>query len=157
MRLIFISLTLGFLLLSGCANNAAKTQADETNQLLTLSFPQRNLTLFVEIANTSEQINQGLMMRGSLGEKNGMFFDMGANSRRPFWMYRTLISLDAIYMDEQMRVVDVIPMEPCAENNPAKCEQYAPKAEMRYVLEVNGGLAQKWGIKEGEMAELEGR
>ena len=157
MRLILIVICIGFLLLGGCAGDATKTQGSGAKQIQTrtLSFRQHNLTLFVEIANTTTQINQGLMMRGSLGEKSGMLFDMGRMSRQSFWMYRTLIPLDAIFMDEQMRVVDIIQMEPCAEKNASKCVQYAPKTDMRHILEVNGGSALKWGIKEGEKAELD--
>lgn len=148
MRLIFIAISLAALVfLSGCV----KTQTNAP----TLSFLSHNLTLSVEIANTNEQINRGLMFRTSLGEREGMIFDMGRNSRQPFWMYHTLIPLDAIFMDEEMRVVDIVSMHPCGSEDAAKCIQYAPKNEMRYVLEVNGGAVSRWGIKEGDMAKLE--
>jgi len=154
---ILILLALSTLALVGCVQNSAgaraqNTSAADTLSNSTISFPDRNLTLSVEVANTPQSIESGLMNRTSLGEKRGMLFDMGRTSRQPFWMYHTKIPLDAVFLDEQMRVVDIQTMQPCAGENPQACVIYTPKADMRYVLEINAGAAQRYGIKEGDLA-----
>jgi uncharacterized membrane protein (UPF0127 family) len=119
-----------------------------------LFFERQNITLLVELATTQEQIRQGLMYREHLGENEGMLFDMGFSSRHSFWMYNTLIPLDAIFLDEQMRIVDMQTMVPCGSSNPSLCPSYTSKALARYVLEVNSGFAKRHGLKVGDKARL---
>ena len=141
--LIAIALSLTWLMV-GCA------QAPAQNPRLGLEFPAHNLTFCVEVADTPKMIERGLMFRTRMDESGGMLFEMGRTSRQPFWMYHTLIPLDAVFLDERLQVVDVAAMVPCASEDPRACARYLPKADMRYVLEVKGGLAAKFGIIPGE-------
>ncbi len=135
---------------SGCLSLQPASSAPSFR---TLSFA--NATLSVEMAATKAQIETGLMGRTSLGGRSGMLFDMGSGRTAPsFYMYRTLIPLDAIFLDENMYVVDIQSMTPCASEDSRACKIYTSRVPARYVLEVNAGFADKNGIKIGDKANL---
>lgn len=135
MRKIFIILC--FCLFSlGCKQNA-------------VILPDGNM-IKVEIAKTQAQAERGLMFRESLPEDSGMLFIFPKDKIQSFWMKNTLIDLDIIFIDSQGAIVNI------AENMP---HSYigAPEEEVaqafgwgQYVLEINGGLAQKHNLKPGD-------
>lgn len=106
----------------------------------------------VEFADDSKERTVGLMYVQELAEDHGMFFIFPRETPLSFWMKNTLIPLDIIFLDEGMRVVDIRhDFEPCVEE---PCEGYTSKSPAKYVLEINGGLARKYGIEEGDRAVL---
>lgn len=105
----------------------------------------------LEIAITPAEQAKGLMYREHMDENSGMLFIFEKEEKHSFWMKNTLIPLDMIFLDSNKKIVDVMTAEPC-EKDP--CKSYMPKAEAKYVLEVNAGFAQKHDIQIGEEAEL---
>jgi len=106
----------------------------------------------VEIANTDEARQQGLMFRNSLEENEGMLFVFDNEEKREFWMKNTFIPLDIIFLDKNMQVVSIIEsMEPCKEAN---CPTYSSKVPATYALEVNAGFVKENNINEGMVAKL---
>lgn len=103
-----------------------------------------NVSFDVEMAQTSEERAKGLMFRESMPENHGMLFVFEEDAPRSFWMKNTLIPLDMIFIDGNMTVVDVKNAVPCKED---PCSTYS--AHGTYVLEINAGLAEKYGIKAG--------
>ena len=99
----------------------------------------------VEIAKTKAEREKGLMYRESMPELSGMLFIFEKSAIYNFWMKNTLIPLDMIWMDEDLRVVRILTAEPCRED---PCKIYAPEVEAMYTLEVNAGLAAKYNITE---------
>ncbi|MCI0503834.1 DUF192 domain-containing protein [Candidatus Micrarchaeota archaeon] len=95
-----------------------------------------------EIANESATMAKGLMGRRSLGENEGMLFVFKQSGIYSFWMLNTTIPLDAIHFADNGTVADIIEMEPCGLNI-VKCRLYPPKAQAKYVLEVNQGFSEK--------------
>jgi len=89
----------------------------------------------VEIADSVEEREKGLMFRDSLCDDCGMFFIFESEGKHGFWMKNVLMPLDIIYINEEMVVVDVLNVEPCGD----VCEVFYPKEEALYVLEVNKG------------------
>jgi len=66
-------------------------------------------------------------------------------------MKNTLIPLDMIFIDSELKVVEVkANVMPCMGD---PCPQYKSVPAM-YVLEINGGLAEKKGIKAGSFVTL---
>lgn len=121
----------------------------------TLEFKAHNLYLSVEMAVTAAQVETGLMGRTHMGERSGMLFDMGHAYRPSFWMYRTLIPLDAVFLDENFTVVDIQSMTPCRSDDARTCPFYTSRGVARFVLEVNAGFCEKNNIKIGDKARLE--
>jgi len=108
--------------------------------------------LTVEIASDPIKRARGLMFRESLGEDEGMLFVFDKSSKHGFWMMNTTIPLDAVHFNEKKEVVDIIAMDPCKS---IPCKTYHPKADSRYVLEVNQNFSRKNNITEGSVFVLE--
>lgn len=101
----------------------------------------------VEVADDEAERAKGLMFRETMPTSAGMLFVYPSPRQATFWMKNTLIPLDMIFADSKGRVTRVhsnaIPQdETVIDGGPG----------VRYVLEINGGLAKRLGISEG--AEL---
>ncbi len=109
-----------------------------------------NTEVSVEIADSSAELEKGLMNRASLGEKNGMLFVFPDEEKRSFWMKNTLLPLDIIFLSSDFTVVDIKKnFQPCKS---IICETYASKADAMYVLEVNANFTSRNTIKIGDKA-----
>ncbi len=69
-------------------------------------------TVQAEVARTPEEREQGLMYRESLMKGRGMLFVFPDSQIRSFWMKNTFIPLDIAYLDAELRIVDILAMEP---------------------------------------------
>jgi len=101
----------------------------------------------VELADDPQERAQGLMFREQLGRFSGMLFAYPNEQPVSFWMQNTLISLDMLFFDSKGVLQNVqenaIPKDPTSLFGGDK---------IQYVLEINGGMTKKLGIKIG--AEL---
>lgn len=102
-----------------------------------------NNTCFnLEIANTPESRQLWLMYRKSLSDDDWMLFIFEESWIHSFWMKNTLIPLAWIRLDSNLKIVDIIQMDPCKTE---QCPSYKPKSEAQYVLEINQLLiSKKW-------------
>ena len=105
----------------------------------------------VEIAETPDQTEIGLMERDALPPEEGMIFLLGEerDGSAGFWMYRTRIPLDIAYLDRDGRIVAIRSMDPCASPHPEGCGQYPPGVPYWSALEVNRGYFSSRGIDIG--------
>ncbi len=99
--------------------------------------PNSEVTVSVEIADTPATREQGLMGRESLPEKTGMLFIMDQSQVLNFWMKNTLIPLDILFFDEQLRFVSAASMTPCTTD---PCHVYSSGGSALYALEVPMGF-----------------
>lgn len=98
----------------------------------------------VEIADSEAERAQGLMFREELPRGAGMLFVYDQPQPAAFWMKNTLIPLDIIFLDEQGRVTSV------HENAvPGDLTPIPGGDRVFAVLEINGGLARRYGITAG--------
>jgi len=99
----------------------------------------------VEVADTPRTQARGLMHRERLAAMAGMLFVYDRPQRVSFWMRNTLIPLDMIFADPAGRITRI------HENAIPHDETPIPGGEgVQYVLEVNGGLARRLGLAEGD-------
>ena len=105
----------------------------------------------VEVAETDEQRQYGLMNRESLPEDQGMIFMFFRDTKGPFWMKDTLIPLSIAFFDINGKIVRILDMEPC-EADP--CPLYDPGVAYRGALEVNKGAFERWRVEEGDLIRL---
>lgn len=98
----------------------------------------------VEIADTPEKQEKGLMGRKSLPENQGMLFIYDEPQDLSYWMKDTFISLDIIFIDDDMEVVSVKQGQPMS-------EEPITENDVQYVLEVNNNS----GIEEGDQLVVE--
>ncbi|MFH1868620.1 MAG: DUF192 domain-containing protein [Candidatus Omnitrophota bacterium] len=109
----------------------------------------KNNSFVVEVARTGEQQEKGLMFRRSLPSNAGMLFIFKDEGLKPFHMKNTYIPLDIIWMDKNKRVVAIKrDAEPVKDGY---AERICPKKGAMYVLELNAGMAEKTGLKEGDI------
>ena len=107
------------------------------------SCAQVGPTVRVEILETPEEQQRGLMDRVSLAEDCGALFWFLDRRDRLFWMRRTRLVLDLIFIDRE-HVVGILTLQPFDET---------PKGVGRpstSVLEVNGGFAARHGVTVGQ-------
>ncbi len=103
----------------------------------------------VEIAADPADRARGYMGRAAVGPKEGMLFVFEQEGRHGFWMKNCLVSLDMIWLDEALRVVDIAPsVPPCPAEG--ECPETMPAAPARYALEVAGGTAERNGLRPGD-------
>lgn len=110
----------------------------------------------VEVAETPDQAEIGLMVRDSLPAEEGMIFLL-SEPRDPdagFWMFRTRIPLDIAYLDEEGRIVAIRQMEPCPSPDPDLCRTYPAGAPYVAALEVSRGYFESRGIGLGDRVAL---
>jgi uncharacterized protein len=115
-----------------------------------LVFPSSDVSITVEKAESPEQRSLGLMNRSFLGEKEGMLFSFERSERLSFWMYKTLLPLNILFLDDTLKIVDILEMTPCVSTDPSTCRVYTSSKPARYAVEVNKGFAQKHRIKIGD-------
>lgn len=99
----------------------------------------------IEVADDEAQTSQGLMYRKSMAENQGMLFIFDDEQPRSFWMKNTNIPLDIIYADGNGVIGS-------AQNYATPfSEQSLPSLKpAKYVVEVNAGFWDKYGVKEGD-------
>lgn len=139
--LIIISLTIGILgvfYLININENTISTNTINQNKINKVCI--NDVCFNVEIANNEEDRKKGLMNRHFLPENEGMLFIFEKEEIYPFWMKNTLISLDIIWINENMKIIDIKEAEPCISED---CKIYNPRDKALYVLEINKGLSRK--------------
>ena len=97
----------------------------------------------IEIADTALEHAQGLMFRRVMPDDRGMLFVFPQTRRMAFWMKNTPMPLDLLFIDEEGVVRAIRQGVPFSE------AEIAPPVEVRFVLELKAGTAQKAGIAEG--------
>jgi uncharacterized membrane protein (UPF0127 family) len=103
----------------------------------------------VEIAADPESRRLGYMFREHVGPREGMLFVFDEVQHHGFWMKNCKVALDMIWLDEQMRVVDVAhDRQPCPAEGP--CPSVLPMRGARYVLELAGGTARRESVAIGD-------
>lgn len=133
-----LTLTLALLMtaLTGCAG-------DET-----VSLPVGDHVFHVEIADTPESRQQGLMFREDLGSDEGMLFVFPDSQVRSFWMKDTPLPLSIAYISAEGRILEIRHMEPYSQQ-PVRSRYPA-----RYALAVNRGRFSEVGITPGDEIDL---
>ncbi len=107
-------------------------------------------TVAIEVANTNEQRERGLMFRKHLDDDAGMIFVFPDSQPRNFWMHNTDIPLDMIFADSSFRVTGIV-----ANAAPQTDTLRGVEGNSEYVLEVNGGFCAKNGIKPGDRFQFQ--
>lgn len=104
-------------------------------------------TFRLEIASTPEQRARGYMFREKVGRDEGMLFVFSSSDFHSFWMKNCLVSLDIIWLSEDLTVVHLEQQVPACRKDP--CPGYPSMSKARYVLEIASGGARKHGIQVG--------
>ncbi len=103
------------------------------------------IKLDIEIADTEFDTQTGLMYRESMEKNQAMLFVFEDVTERHFYMKNTKIPLDIIYIDANKTIVSFQKnAKPFDENS------LPSNAPAKYVLEINAGLVDAWGVSVGD-------
>jgi len=81
-----------------------------------------------------------------------MLFIFDDESEKAFWMKNTLIPLDMVWISNDLEIAAVAKNVPPCKTDP--CPSYSSEVSVKYVLEVNAGLAEELGWKVGDKVVL---
>ncbi len=107
------------------------------------------ITVDVEVADDDAKREVGLMGRPTMEERQGMYFIFEAEHMAAFWMKNTIIPLDIIFINANHRIVTIH-----RNTTPYSEQTYAATAPAQYVLEVNAGFCDTYGVREGDTVEF---
>jgi uncharacterized membrane protein (UPF0127 family) len=135
---------------SACADSVQKMPATKSVVILKQAgapSPENTRARFrVEVAAEKADMKRGLSGRDSMPADGGMLFDLGPNGPRFFWMQGMNFPIDIVVFDRDMRVIEILrDLKPCTE-----CPIYRVHESTAYALEINAGLAAKFGIALGD-------
>lgn len=113
-----------------------------------LHLPRTKLTagmhvLDVQLAQTPEQRQIGLMWRKEMPQHEGMLFVFEQAATQCFWMRNTLIPLSAAFVADDGRIVNIADMKPQSDDS------HCSEKPVRFVLEMNQGWFAKRQLKPG--------
>ena len=147
LRSLALTLTLSWVLLSAACQPKAADSSPFGLRIAELKIS--NVPLTVEIADTPQASENGLMFRDSLPEDRGMLFLFEQPKKASFWMRNTKIPLSIAYIDSTEKILEIKSMSPLDETVvPSSSDQVA------YALEVNQGWFVRHGISSG--AKIDG-
>jgi uncharacterized membrane protein (UPF0127 family) len=105
-----------------------------------------------ELAATETERARGLMFREKLLPDQGMLFVFEKESAYAFWMKNTLIPLDMLWLDRDRRIVHIERNVPPCKADP--CPSYGPARPGLYVLELQAGAADRFGLKPSDRLDF---
>ncbi|MSQ26280.1 MAG: DUF192 domain-containing protein [Dehalococcoidia bacterium] len=118
----------------------------------------RGTTFRLEVARTVDEQRVGLSGRDALAQDAGMLFPQARDLVPSFWMRGMRISLDFIWITSGCTVAEVtanVP-PPAPGTSDSNLPIYSPGSAMRYVLELNAGVAARVGIAPGAAVRFAG-
>ena len=103
-------------------------------------------TFTLEVADTAMERARGLMDRESLPTDAAMLFVYDQELTLTFWMKNTLIPLDILFLDALGSIVDIQAMVPEPGVIDSKLKRYKSTKPAQHAIEMNAGLAEKYGL-----------
>jgi uncharacterized protein len=111
----------------------------------------KELTFQVEVADTPAKRELGLQYRRDLAADRGMIFLFPGESEHSFWMKNTPIPLDMIFISKDRQIVGIV-----EQAIPFSTDSRSVPGASQFVLEINGGLSKRYGIKAGDSVRFHG-
>jgi uncharacterized protein len=117
----------------------------------TVTFDGSNAVLYVDVAETAQARQKGLIGVETLPPEEGMAFVFDEPVASTFWMKDTLIPLSIAFVDDNGRVIGVRDMRPCKAD---PCPTYGVDQPYVLAIEANLGWFDHAGVEVGDHAEL---
>jgi uncharacterized membrane protein (UPF0127 family) len=138
-----VTLAMGLACLASVADASARSFSVEPLDIVTA---RGDYHFKVEIADTDQTREQGLMFRKSMARDRGMLFDFKTAQPVAFWMKNTLIPLDMLFVGADGRIVSI------ARDAAPMSETPIPSGgDALVVIELAGGRAAQIGAEPGDL------
>ena len=119
------------------------------NGYYTMDIIIKNITLNVDIAITDLQKQNGLSVKNTLEEDEGMLFIFEKPKKTGFWMNGMKFPIDIIWLNSNLSIIHIEEeLQPCL--NILNCPVYKPDKNALYVLETVSGFTNKYNVKEND-------
>jgi uncharacterized protein len=129
---------------------ACGSKSDQIVNTTEVTFPNGEKVIAETMLRDIDQM-RGMMFRDSLAKDHGMLFVHTAEENHPYWMYQVRIPLDIVWMSHDRRIVEISAnTPPCPSTAAHECPEFGGHEKSRYVLELAGGAAARYGLKVGE-------
>lgn len=113
----------------------------------------KNTCYVVELAISDEEKMKGLQNRDHLDKDKGMLFVLKGDVPQKFWMKKTLVTLDILWLDYDGKIIYIEHAAVPCEQDP--CPTYGPAQAAFYALEINGGQAAAQDMRVGDRILIE--
>lgn len=129
----------------------ATSTSQATTTMVTVSFDAG--TIEAEVVQSPEARRRGLSDHSSLASDEGMLFVYEREQYPGIWMKEMAFPIDIIWLDAKQRIVY---MKRNAKPDSYPETTYRPDDPAQYVLEVNAGVIDKYGLTEGDTVDFRG-
>lgn len=145
-RLFFALLAVLAVVSAGIAQplNVQQRVTFSTGELTIESGGQRH-RFTIELADTDERRTLGLMYRTTMAADAGMLFDFKIDQPVTMWMRNTRLPLDMLFITRDGRIANI-----AQRTVPFSETSIYSSGPVRAVLELNGGTAERLGLKPGD-------
>lgn len=134
-----------------CSFAATNAHAEAPVAVVTVTSANGDGHEFVlEVADTEERRQRGLMFRKELPEDGGMIFIYDPPQVAAMWMKNTLIPLDMVFVDAGNRIAHV-----ATRTTPHSLEPISAGVPVAAVIELNGGTCDRLGMGVGDRVHYE--
>jgi hypothetical protein len=137
---LLLALPVAMFLVCGPAEAKDPETAPKFKKILVGKTPLR-----VEVVETLEKQERGLMFRQSLPENEGMLFVYREPQELAFWMRNTFIPLDIVFVGADGIILNIHQARPLDES-----VLYRSAGSAKYVIETNQGWFSRHGIRPGD-------
>lgn len=103
----------------------------------------------VEVVREPRTRERGLMFRRDMEENHGMIFVFPQPDHQVFWMHNTILPLDMIFIRADRTILGIVKNATPETDDPREVP-----GNSLYVLEVNGGFADRHHLNAGDRVEL---
>ncbi|MDP3739126.1 MAG: DUF192 domain-containing protein [Hyphomonadaceae bacterium] len=135
----------GLMAFSACASAQTPKNPQGPTDPLQIVSAGKTHAFKVELADTPQESEMGLMYRASMPKDHGMIFEFRPARDVSMWMKNCLFPQDMLFLDDDGTVLGI------AENaRPGSERLITPGFPIASVLELNGGIAKELGIKPGD-------
>ncbi|NNE34292.1 MAG: DUF192 domain-containing protein [Rhodothermales bacterium] len=134
-------------LLTGCEKGDSKSVPQEpefqAEGLLAFHKPggEQIVRIAIELAESAQEQETGLMNRRSLPALGGMLFVSDVSRERSFWMKNTPLPLDIIFVRSDSTIANIV-----KRTTPLSRDYIKSDGIVQNVLEVRAGFTDKYGI-----------
>lgn len=144
MRFLLLALVM---LIAACepADTSQQPQNLPLHPLAIIKQDGQAVALRVQVADDAAKTTKGLMWRRQMPELHGMLFIFPRAAVQSFWMKDTLIPLDMLFIGDKGQIVHIH-----QNAAPRDLSGISSRFPVTQVLEINGGLAAKWGVQVGD-------
>lgn len=109
-------------------------------------------TFSLLVAKTEKEKEIGLSGKKSLAKDSGMIFPYETKTTPTFWMRNMEFPIDIVFIRDGKIVTLYKDVKPATSNQ--NLQLYQPTQPIDNVIEINAGLSDQYGIKEGDTVSV---